>query len=152
MQKSATILLAEDDENDAMLMRRAFAKAEVPNPLRIVRNGDEAICYLNGDGIYCDRKQYPLPILFLMDLKMPRKSGFEVIEWVRGKPALRTLPLIVLTASNQSPDISKAYELGANSYLVKPASFLDLVQMVKQLDKYWMTLNQHAEPRQTSFA
>jgi CheY-like chemotaxis protein len=145
MPKPSTILIAEDDENDAMLMRRAFEKAQVGAALRIVRNGDEAICYLNGDGIFCDRKQHPFPAMFVVDLKMPRRSGFEVIEWIRTKAPLKTLPVIVLTASKQSPDIERAYALGANSYLVKPSSFLELVEMVKQLEKYWLNLN-HVSP------
>jgi CheY-like chemotaxis protein len=143
MLRSATILLAEDDENDAMLMRRAFEKASISNPLRVVRSGDEAICYLNGDGIYQDRKTYPLPILAILDIKMPRKTGFEVIEWIKTKPALRAMPLIVLSSSNQIPDIEKAFSLGVNSYLLKPSSFGELVEMVQLISKYWILLNQH---------
>ncbi|WP_193197456.1 response regulator [Nostoc sp. MG11] len=137
-----TILLAEDDSNQVLLIRRALRKANLTQPLQVVTNGEAAISYLCGEGDYADRKSYPLPMLVLLDLKMPRKSGFEVLEWLRQQPELKRLPVIVLTTSKEKTDIHKAYDLGVNSYLVKPVAFNDLTAMVKLLDDYWVNLNQ----------
>ena len=139
------ILLAEDDPNDVLLIERAFQRTHVANSLQVVRDGEEALAYLSGQAPYADRERHPLPVLMLMDLKMPRKSGLEVLEWVRRQPGLKRLPIIVLTSSNQSPDINRAYELGANSYLVKPAGFDSLLDLVKNLDMYWLILNEKPE-------
>ena len=136
------ILLAEDDPNDVLLIQRAFQRNHVANPVQVVRDGEEALAYLSGQAPFADRERHPLPLLMLMDLKMPRKSGLEVLEWVRQQPGLKRLPIIVLTSSNQSPDINRAYELGANSYLVKPAGFDSLLDLVKNLDMYWLILNE----------
>ena len=139
------ILLAEDDPNDVQLIQRAFQRNYVANPVQVVRDGEEALAYLSGQAPFADRERHPLPVLMLMDLKMPRKSGLEVLEWVRRQPGLKRLPIIVLTSSNQSPDINRAYELGANSYLVKPAGFDSLLELVKNLDMYWLILNEKPE-------
>src|SRR6266700_5250258 len=143
--REGVILLAEDDPNDVLLIQRAFQRSLVANPLQVVRDGEEALAYLSGQGLFADRERHPLPVLMLMDLKMPRKSGLEVLEWVRQQPGLKRLPIIVLTSSNQSPDINRAYELGANSYLVKPAGFDSLLELVKSLDMYWLVLNEKPE-------
>ncbi len=143
--REGVILLAEDDPNDVLLIQRAFQRTQVANPLQVVRDGEEALAYLSGHGPFADRERYPLPVLMLMDLKMPRKSGLELLEWVRQQPGLKRLPIIVLTSSNQSPDINRAYELGANSYLVKPAGFDSLLELVKNLDMYWLILNEEPE-------
>jgi CheY-like chemotaxis protein len=100
----------------------------------------EAVEYLRGDGPFADREKHPLPDLLLLDLKMPRKNGFEVLEWVRQQPGLKRLPVVVLTSSMQDLDINRAYELGANTYLVKPANYEALVDLVKTLIQYWLTL------------
>src|SRR5687768_16993926 len=105
MSTPATILLAEDNENDALLMRHAFKKAGISNPLVRVRDGEEAIDYLAGHGVYADRRAYPFPALLLLDLKMPRRDGFEVLEWIKADPSLRRLPVTVLTSSDQQLDI-----------------------------------------------
>jgi len=139
------ILLAEDDPNDVLLIQRAFQRNYVANPVQVVRDGEEALAYLSGQAPFADRERHPLPVLMLMDLKMPRKSGLEVLAWVRHQPGLKRLPIIVLTSSNQSPDINRAYELGANSYLVKPAGFDSLLDLVKNLDMYWLILNEKPE-------
>ena len=146
MLRSAHILLAEDDENDVMLMRRAFNRARIINPLQVVGDGEEAISYLKGEGIFYDRIKHPFPCLFLLDLKMPRKNGFDVLVWLRGQPNLRRLLTVVLTSSKESRDINLAYELGANSYLVKPPDFQDLVNMMKSMEGYWLFLNQPPDP------
>lgn len=140
-----TLLLVEDDPNDILLIQRALAKGNLVNPMRIVRDGEEAIAYLNGQGDFSRRDRFPLPSLILLDLKLPRKSGLEVLEWLRNQPELRRIPVIVLTSSRESADISRAYELGANSYLVKPVDFDGLLEMVKAIGVYWIILNKVPE-------
>ena len=143
--RDGVILLAEDDPNDVLSVQRAFQRNYVAIPVQVVRDGEEALAYLSGQAPFADRERHPLPVLMLMDLKMPRKSGLEVLAWVRQQPGLKRLPIIVLTSSNQSPDINRAYELGANSYLVKPAGFDSLLDLVKNLDMYWLILNEKPE-------
>src|SRR5436189_6194541 len=144
--REGVILLAEDDPNDVLLVQRALQRNHVANPLQVVRDGEEALAYLSGAGTFADRERYPLPVLLLMDLKMPRKSGLEVLEWLRQQTGgLRRLPVVVLTSSNQSLDINRAYDLGANSSLVKPAGFDSLLELVKNLDMYWLILNEKPE-------
>lgn len=138
---NATILLAEDDNEDAFLMCRAFRKAHLLNPVIRVRNGEEAIAYLRGDGDYANRERYPLPFLLLLDLKMPLADGFDVLRWVRNQPDLKRMLVVVLTSSTHEPDVKKAYELGANSYLTKPAGFDELTQLLNRLHGYWFMTN-----------
>jgi len=140
--KLYTILLVEDDPNDVLLIQRAFRKSNVANPIQVVGDGEEAIAYLSGRGPYADRERYPLPVLLLLDLKLPRKSGFEVLEWLRQQPGLKRLPVAVLTSSAETPDINRAYDLGANSYLVKPVRFEGLLRMVQTLNLYWLIINE----------
>ena len=140
--KEYVVLLADDDPNDVFLLQRAFQKTNIANPLRVVRDGEEAMAYLSGQNQYADRQHHPLPVLLLLDLKMPRKSGFEVLRWLRQQSGLKRLPVVVLTSSNQNPDINKAFDLGANSYIVKPGGFDSLVEMVKNLNLYWLILNE----------
>ncbi|HJQ67160.1 MAG TPA: response regulator [Gemmatimonadales bacterium] len=139
------ILIVEDDPNDVLLIQRAFKKANILVPLRTVNHGDEAVAYLGGEGTYADRGQYPEPILVLLDLKLPRRSGLEVLEWIRAQSRLRRLPVVVLTSSKETDDINRAYDRGANSYLVKPVGFDSLLELVKSLEMYWLTLNQRPE-------
>lgn len=143
--EAKTILLAEDDDNDVILIRRAFEKSQMNHSIQVVENGEEVISYLAGEGPYANRQAYPFPTLLLLDLKLPRKSGFEVIQAIRANPAWKLLLIVVLSSSNLNPDINKAYELGANSYLVKPPDFDDLIAMMKQLQSYWLTLNAKSE-------
>ncbi|HZV33045.1 MAG TPA: response regulator [Verrucomicrobiae bacterium] len=138
--KVSLVLVAEDDENDVFFLERAFRQAQVINPIFRVRDGEDAISYLRGEECYCDREKHPLPQLLLLDLKMPRKNGFEVISWVREQPGLKRLPIVVLTSSKEDPDINRAYELGANTYLVKPVKFEGLVDMMRALNLYWLLL------------
>jgi CheY-like chemotaxis protein len=142
---SNMVLLVEDDPNDVLLIRRAFKKAQHPNPTQVVQDGEQAIAYLSGDQQYADRQAYPLPGLILLDLKLPRKSGFEVLQWVRQQPLLKRIPVVVLTSSKQSPDVNKAYDFGANSYLVKPVEFDELVDLITTLNLYWGFLNENPE-------
>jgi CheY-like chemotaxis protein len=132
----AVILIAEDDDNDVLLIKRAFHQAQFENPLQVATNGEEAIAYLKGDPPFGERDKFPIPALLLLDLKMPRKNGFEVLAWVRQRPEFNALPVVVLTSSQESADINRAYSLGANSYLVKPANFLSLVDMINRLKEY----------------
>jgi DNA-binding response OmpR family regulator len=134
------ILIAEDDDNDVFFVERAFKQLEVPNPRRRVKDGEDAIAYLRGDGEFSDRQQHPLPCFLLLDLKMPRKNGFEVITWIRGQPGLKRLPIAILTSSREEPDINHAYDLGANTYLVKPVKFDELVETIKALNLFWLHL------------
>lgn len=148
MSAHGVILLVEDDANDVFLMQRACRKAELPNPLQVVGDGDEAVDYLAGQGAYSDRARYPLPVLLLLDLKLPRKGGLEVLGWLRQQPNLKRLPVVVLTSSKEPADVNKAYDLGANSYLVKPLGFDALMEMVRSLNQYWLSLNERAEVRE----
>ena len=141
MLKDQIILLAEDDSNDVLLIQRAFQKAGLRNTLKTVRDGDQAISYLSGKGIYSNREQYPLPFLLLLDLKMPGTDGFEVLEWLRNEPQLKRLLVVVLTSSNLQADVDRAYELGANSYLVKPVSFDEMVHLIQRFEAYWSEIN-----------
>ena len=140
-----TILLVEDDANEVFLFERAFRKAQLTNPLSVARDGQEAIDFLNRQGGSSDRTHHAAPRLVLLDLKMPRKSGFEVLEWVRQQPALKQLIVVVLTSSNLEADINRAYDLGTNSYLVKPGDFEALIQLVKTVTAYWFALNRNPE-------
>jgi len=137
-----TLLLVEDDPNDIMLFRRAKDKTNLANPLQVVEDGEAAVAYLSGQGQYADRNRYPLPALVLLDLKLPRKSGLEVLAWLREQPGLRRVPVVVLTSSKESTDVGLAYDLGANSYLVKPVAFDNLLEMIKALGLYWFILNE----------
>lgn len=136
------ILLVEDDENDVMLLQRAFRRAAIINPLQVVRHGDDAVAYLEGTGEFADRRLHPLPVLMLLDLKLPRRTGLEVLQWVKERDGVKKIPIIVLTSSKNDDDVNRAYELGANSYVVKPVSFETLLELVKSLELYWLVLNE----------
>jgi len=138
MSDQAIILLAEDREDDILLVRKAFQKGNICNPLYVVRDGEEAVAYLSGQWRYQNRSEYPLPDLFLLDLKMPRMDGFEVLRWIRQQPTLRSLRVIVLTSSNDIADVNKAYRLGANSFLVKPLDFVNYVGTAELIKEYWV--------------
>jgi CheY-like chemotaxis protein len=133
-----TVLLVEDDLNDIFLVKRAFKLAEVKNPLQVVTDGQEAMLYLKGEGKYADRHLYPLPKLIVMDIKMPRKSGFEVLEWVKnsGRP-LRRIPVVIVSSSDNPDDINQAYELGANAYMVKPVEYRAVEHLFQAITQYW---------------
>jgi CheY-like chemotaxis protein len=135
------ILIVEDEPDDAEMLGYAFEKAGVLNPRVTLDNGDDAAAYIGGAASYADRERYPLPGLVLLDLKLPRRSGFEVLQFMRGNPAAKHIPVVVLTSSDQPEDIKRAYAVGANSYLVKPVTRDALLTMVKALDSYWIKLN-----------
>jgi CheY-like chemotaxis protein len=132
------ILLAEDQESDTLLLQRAFKTAGIVNPLHAVSDGEQCLAYLRGGGEYSNRAEYPLPSLLLLDLKMPRMSGFEVLSWIRAQPELKDLRIVVFSASLEPMDVNRAVQLGANSFLVKPINFDDLVAMVRVLGRLAM--------------
>src|SRR5258708_8442842 len=113
MKESQTVLLVEDDPDDVLLTQIAFEKARLANPLQIARDGAEAISYLDGEGHYADRYRFPLPILILMDLQMPRATGSQVLEWLHDHPALPDIPVTILTSSDHDPYVDPAYELAS---------------------------------------
>lgn len=135
------ILLVEDSPDDVELIQYAFEKAGIVSPLVVISDGDQAVAFLGGHGRFADRVQHPLPAMILLDLKLPRRSGFEVLSFLRGENLTRHTPVVILSSSNQPSDIARAYEAGANSYLVKPVSRGGLLDMVRALDAYWMKLN-----------
>lgn len=141
MLNNQFILLAEDDANDVLLIQRAFQKASLGTALKVVRDGEQAMDYLAGHGVYAQRERFPMPFLLLLDLKMPGTDGFEVMQWVRNQPELKRLLIIVLTSSNLQADVDRAYELGANSYLVKPVEFDEMVNMIQRFEAYWTEIN-----------
>jgi CheY-like chemotaxis protein len=141
MLNNQYILLAEDDPNDVLLIQRAFQKAGLEEILKVVRDGEEAIEYLSGHDAYADRERFPLPFLVLLDLKMPGTNGFEVLRWVRSEREFKRLLVVVLTSSNLQEDVDRAYELGANSYLVKPVEFAEMVNMIQRFEAYWSEIN-----------
>ena len=143
MIENPIVLLVDDSENDALLMRTVFDRAGFVQPLQFARDGDETIAYLRGDGAYRDRERFPLPTAVLLDLNMPRKNGFEVLEWIRQQPALKRLRVYILSASCRAEDIARAYDMGANSYLVKPGNLDGLLHLAKCLFA-WLKLNHYA--------
>jgi CheY-like chemotaxis protein len=140
------ILLVEDDADDVLLIQRAFRKAQIINPIQTVINGDAAVDYLAGQGAYTDRGRYPLPVLILLDLKLPRRSGLEVLEWLKRQPMIKRTPVVVLTSSAEVSDLNRAYDLGANSYLIKPVTFEALVAIIKTVNLYWLVTNEAPAP------
>jgi CheY-like chemotaxis protein len=135
--KEWIVLLVDDDPNDVLLIRRAFSKSSFATSLHSVHDGEEAMHYLQGLEPYRDRVRYPLPCLILLDLKMPRLDGFEVLQWLRGQPKLRHLPVVVLSSSNAIVDVNRAYELGAKSCLVKTSNTSFLTRTIQTLNDYW---------------
>src|SRR6266478_910006 len=135
--KPFTVLLVEDDLNDIFLVKRAFKMALLKNPLQVVTDGEEAISYLRGEGKYADREAYPLPKLVVMDIKMPRLTGFEVLEWAKHDGPLRRIPIVIVSSSEDPADINRAYELGANAYMVKPVDFRAVERLFESITHYW---------------
>ena len=142
MLSRKTILVADDDSNDIYLLKRAFIKAGIDVHMEFVQDGEQAIRYLNAGN---SGDQTPLPEMLLLDLKMPRVNGFEVLEWIRRQPGLKRLLIVVLTGSDEPGDINRAYDLGVNSYLVKPCSIEHLTGIAEHLYNYWMNLNRRPD-------
>ena len=142
MEKNAHILLVEDNRMDIELTLDAFKEARLKNTIQVAQNGEEALDYLFGRGKYSDRETYPLPNLVLLDLKLPRVDGFEVLRQIKSAPILKRLPVVILTSSIEEQDLIKSYSLGANSYIRKPVDFSQFVEAVHQLGMYWLVLNE----------
>lgn len=138
----ATILLIEDEVWDATLLQQAFQKAKILNPVVHLRNGDEGLGYLAGVGKYSDRIQNPLPALIMLDLKLPGMTGLQLLQWMRTDRQVRRIPVVVLTQDENPTTINAAYDLGANSYLVKPGDPAEIARLVNAIQRYWMELNQ----------
>lgn len=132
------ILVAEDDPNDTLLLRRAFQKNGIDLPMHISGDGSDAIAYLQGAGPYGDRAKYPFPRAIITDLKMPRCSGFELLEWVKTHEECSVIPIIILSASAEDRDVKRCYQLGANAYFQKPSNFGELCEVVKLSYQFWM--------------
>lgn len=138
MSEASVFLLVEDNENDVVLVGRAFSKSQLLNPLAVVRNAEEAMAYFMGIGAYKDRAEYPLPSLVLLDLKMPGMSGIDFLKWLRQQPGYGSTRVVILTSSNLTKDVNAAYQAGANSFLVKPVDFERFIEITSALSGYWM--------------
>jgi CheY-like chemotaxis protein len=140
------ILIVEDNAADVVLIRRVLEKVRLANPLQIVSHGDAAVDYLAGQGMYADRKRFPLPILILLDLELPRRSGIQVLQWLRQQPGLQHIPVTILTLSQQDRDVNAAYDIGITSYLVKPIHLDGLLQLLKTTSLRWLLLDTPPAP------
>lgn len=137
-----TILLVEDEPTDARLLMRAFTRAGVQNPIKHLPRGDEALAFLEGINQYADRREHPLPILIILDLKLPGMSGLELMRWIRLQRALRRIPVLVLTGQKDDKFIEAAYDAGANSYLLKSFAEDEIDRVVNLINNYWLSLNE----------
>ena len=133
--------MVEDNDDDALLLRLAFDKAKILNPIQVVSSGEEAVSYLNGTGKYQNRAEFPLPQLVLLDLNMPGMGGLELLRWIRQDRELQKLRVVVLSGSDAIRDVNAAYAAGANSFLVKPADLDRLVEISKALSGYWLWMD-----------
>jgi len=138
--KTSTILLAEDDEDDRVLVQSAFEESRSGGELHFVEDGEDLLDYLRRRGKYAALVGSPLPRLVLLDLNMPRKDGREALREIKADPALRAIPVVVLTTSRREEDVCHSYDLGVNSFIVKPMSFDSLVEVVTVLRKYWFEI------------
>ncbi|TNE48415.1 MAG: response regulator [Deltaproteobacteria bacterium] len=137
----AHILLVEDNRMDVELTLNAFACARLGNAIQVVRTGKEALDYLLGNGKFSDRQEYPIPDLILLDLKLPGIDGHQVLAKVKSTPVLKRIPVIIMTSSVEEGDLILSYDNGANSYLVKPIDFANFIEVVQQIENYWLSLN-----------
>jgi len=148
MSTQRNLLLVEDEGSDALLIKRALEKTGADFNLSRLKHGEEAIDYLSGVAPFDDRETHPLPDVILLDIKLPRRTGFEVLEWLRSQPAgLSRIPVVMLTSSGQSVDVNRAYDLHANGYLTKPDTAHALQEMLLDFKKYWLQWNEQPETR-----
>ena len=140
--RQRTILYAEDDDDAVTILRAACKNSRLTHPIHVVTDGAKAMEYLGGEGRYADRDRFPLPSLLLLDLKMPRKNGFDVLSWIRSGTGINRLPVIFFSTSADPSDINRAYDLGANSYAVKPSGIEGLVDLLNYLEGWWMGVNE----------
>ena len=150
LNPSATILLVEDEPSDVFLMKRALKGAQIPNPLQIACDGQEAINYLSGVDKYSDRSEFPIPSIVFLDLKLPYKNGFEVLTWIRSQAHLDQTLVMVLTSSSEERDIAQCYKLGARTFLVKPPTPAMLLELMVSLKDYWIKHNEFTVADQDS--
>lgn len=143
-RESEPLIVVDDSENDAQLLREALEQAEVENPLIHLSNFDETVDYFLGRGKYLDRAAFPLPLVVFLDIHMPGKSGFDVLKWLRRNEKTRGQVVIMMSGSSHPPDIARSYAEGANSYLLKPKSTDELVKILKHFRTYWIGLNHYA--------
>ena len=141
MEELRTILLAEDNPKDVELTLEALSEHNLANHVIVVKDGVEAMEYLRCEGKYKLRKNGN-PAVLLLDIKMPRMDGIEVLQAIRSDPALKTLPVVMLTSSREEPDLKRSYEVGANAYVVKPVDFKDFIEAVKQIGIFWAIINE----------
>ncbi len=144
MEKPAELLLVDDNPMDVILTLDAFNEAKLKNHINVARNGQEALDYLFGRDKFADREIFPVPSLILLDLKMPGIDGFEVLRQIKNAELLKRIPVIILTSSKDEGDRALSYDIGANSYLLKPVSFDGFIDVVKKIDDYWFSLNINA--------
>jgi CheY-like chemotaxis protein len=142
MPRNRTILVADDDQNDVFFLRRAFQKSGLEHSVVHVSDGQEAIEYLRGGSNYSDRARFPLPALLLLDLKMPKVDGFDVLNWLRGRADFKEMPVVVLSSSSREDDIQRARSLGADDYRVKPADFEQLLVLAQDVSTRWLAASQ----------
>jgi two-component system, response regulator len=142
MKEQRLILLVEDNDDDVELTLRALRRNRVANRVDVVRDGAEALDYLFSAGAYAGRDARDVPQLVLLDLKLPKVGGLEVLERLRSDPRTRRLPVVILTSSNVESDLARSYDLGANSYIRKPVDFTQFMEAVNQLGLYWLVLNE----------
>jgi CheY-like chemotaxis protein len=147
-----TLLIVEDNEDDIFFVERIFKQIGARCELRFARDGMEAIEYLTGKGTFKDRAQYPMPTIILMDLKMPRRNGFEVLEWMHNQPEIKLIPTIVVTSSTLQEDVTRAYRLGANAVMNKPVDKDSLLQMLKSFHIYWTDFVEMPEVKASTVA
>jgi two-component system response regulator len=146
MSSPPTILLVEDNPDDVDLTQRAFLRAGFTRPLDVVEDGLEALDYLFGRGDFAHRAQEPLPALVLLDLKLPRLDGHQVLRQIRADARTRFLPVVILTSSDEEKDMVESYSQGCNSYVRKPVSYNEFVEAARQLGVYWLELNRAPQP------
>lgn len=141
MDANRYILLVEDDENDVVLIRRALHKGGITAPIHVVRDGDEAVTYFSRAGQHPNACQHPLPTIVLLDLKLPKRSGLEVLEWIKSHERFALVPVVIFTNSIEENDVAQAYAMGANSYLKKPYTAAATTALLKAITAYWLDHN-----------
>ena len=146
------ILQVEDEANDVFLLQRAFVEAGIVNPVHVASDGQMAVDYLSGRGEFANRVKYPMPGMILLDLKLPRRSGREVLEWIRSQPALKKIVVIVFTSAQYVGEVGLAYELGASSFIIKPTEFRKYVEIARLLKGWWLQYNQFAPSAELGWA
>ena len=145
MNQPGHILVAEDDPTDAFFLRQSFRRTGIPITLHFVHDGQEVLDYLQGVGDFAERRVHPVPQFLLLDLKMPRLDGFDVLRWIRKQRRWKSLPVVIFSSSSEPEEVKRAQDLGANSYLVKPHSLEELMGLAGQFKKHWLRARRRSE-------